>query len=184
MKRRHEQSGFTLIELVLASALAAILMAGMLSVLAGITRDRERLARLHNMETPDRAAIIQLIRRDLSCATNFQGGENELTVHTYSSLDVADSHAVDRPSEVTYSLLKDQGMWWLIRRQQFVDEPVPPRPVMNLVACGVTRFNENELLTTSAQGSLSSPTIATRRVAIEIDFDDPKAKIEQTICLP
>ncbi len=63
MKATANRNGFTLVELAVASAIAVVLMCGVLSVFASIARDRSRLAALNGRIGADRAA---------DCTGNFQ----------------------------------------------------------------------------------------------------------------
>jgi prepilin-type N-terminal cleavage/methylation domain-containing protein len=88
MRRSRIKRGFTLIELAAASAATAILMGAVLAILGGITRDRERLAQARPSERTDQAPVIELLRRDLACASDLQVESNgDLVLDADASLD-------------------------------------------------------------------------------------------------
>src|SRR5450432_4261584 len=66
--RSDMRNGFTLIEMVLASAVAALLMAAVLMVVTSIARDRERVATTRPDANQDKAQIVEMLRQDLLSA--------------------------------------------------------------------------------------------------------------------
>jgi prepilin-type N-terminal cleavage/methylation domain-containing protein len=188
MKGRCLKPGFTLIELAAASAVAAVLMGGVLAVFTSIARDRVRLSAARPAERRDQAPIIELLRRELSCCNKFEMvGPNALDLQTCGSLD--DNAVVDRPSHVTYRIVRDQQMSWLVREQEFSDEPVAPRSKKDLVAFHVRHLDVEVLHDFAPQtGELYNlrprdPKDIPRRVRIKLEFDDHIADIYQEVCL-
>src|ERR1700677_234088 len=121
--QRRYHTGFTLIELIAATALAVILMIGVLATFQGIVRDRTRLASARSVESSDRAMAVELLRRDLSCASDIQtDSAGTVEVHTCSSLDVQTLETNDRPSLVSYEIADSDGLHALVREQQLEDE--------------------------------------------------------------
>jgi Tfp pilus assembly protein PilW len=187
LKPSANRNGFTLVELALASAIAVVIMCGVLSVFASIARDRSRLAALNGSIGADRAQIVQVISKDLAGASFFSGAAGQsINFQTDHSLD-SNLRPIDRPSVVSYSVTDSNGTHCLVRRQQFLDDLVSPQAVTNLVAFGVQKIDVNEI----HSSVLASPTASTklvpitcRRVHLEVDFDDPASKIDQIVCLP
>lgn len=115
---RRRAGGFTLLELLAASALAAVLMVVMLQVIASLARGRVVLER----ETaagpaPWQADLVEIIRWDLFHATDGTAEPNRLRLAGHGSLDRATLEAAHRPVTVVYALEQLGGRTWLVRRQ-------------------------------------------------------------------
>ncbi len=133
---------FTLLELLLATALTAVLMVGVLAVVAdlgapeaaaGPAPDRER----------DRAleACLDLLHEDLSHAVAVDASKaNEVTLVGYASLDGGARERSHRPVRVRYTLERIDGRSWLVRRQDALDVKTNETVHRDLVCCGFTGF--------------------------------------------
>ena len=190
--------GFTLIELVTATALAAMLMVAVLAVLTSINRDRERLAAAKSGQRQDQAPLIELLREDLTCSDGFKmTSQNTLVLQTTNSL--SKSHPdwqsssqfqrIDRPSTVTYHLVATDDGKCLVRQQEFSDETVPSSPIKSLLAFQVRRFEVSATAAPVAAGAGTRPAAIIpdpqlpRSVKVQVEFDDPSAGIAEILCL-
>jgi hypothetical protein len=171
VKRNNRHRAFTLIELAVACAITALLMAGVLAVVTAMTRDRQRVAAANLIQPQSQAAILELLRRDLSCATDIQSRTGSVTLRTFSSLNVADNSPLDRPSLVGYRIVQNGGVECLIRRQQFMDDPIAP-PSENVVAFGVQGISVQ-----------ATQIRSSRQARVQVDFGDRTRSIQQTILL-
>jgi prepilin-type N-terminal cleavage/methylation domain-containing protein len=194
MKVRKSPGGFTLIEMVAAAALAAILLGAALAVFSGIARDRARLVASQPHEVQNNAALMELLRKDLASATSMTFGTNLVVLQSFGSLDPATLESVDRPSRVTYRLLTDLSPPQLVREQLFLDEPAP-RLVKALLAVGITRFDVQRL--SDRAGELLNDTTTQpdqpdnlqgrprdlpRRLQVTMEFQDPEANVREILC--
>lgn len=129
--------GFTLIEVVLATALAATLMIAILGVTA--TLGRTHRAMTHTAASRERhAELIELLRRDLSHAQETRLGKNRVELVGFGSLDPSTLEPAQRPARVVYRLGDGDGASLLVREQTLLDEP---RHVWNeTVGWGVAAF--------------------------------------------
>jgi prepilin-type N-terminal cleavage/methylation domain-containing protein len=189
------RKGFTLIEMVLATAIAALLMVGVLGVLTSIARDRQRVATTRPTSGQDTAQIIDLFRRDLACAKTIgMNGSNTLVLDTFSSLDGQSLQPIDRPARVTYRLAGEDSTRWLIREQAFADDSTAPPPLRSLVACRVQRLEVASLGEAPNMAGKVPGAVPTdrnsqdqqtqiRRVRLRIDFEDSARNIDQVLCL-
>ena len=118
MTRRR--AGFTLLEMLLAVTLSAILMAAVLVVLGGVARDR-RVLRSATASQPHDAVLAQL-RWDLANARTMTVGDGgqAITLVGHGSLDPRTLAPTNRLVAVTYRRASG-GV--LVREQQAVDDP-------------------------------------------------------------
>jgi len=115
----RRQVGFTLIELVAATALSALLMVGVLHVTVTVNRDAQRASargttRAHLAQTESLAALL---RHDLVHAHHVRWAPNELHVSGENGLDPRDLTPTHRPARVSYFLQSAGRTTWLVRRQ-------------------------------------------------------------------
>lgn len=133
---------FTLLELLLATALTAVLMVGVLAVVAnlgapeaaaGHVPDRERNRALE--------ACLDLLREDLAHAVAVDASQaNALTLVGYAALDDRARERTHRPVRVRYGLERIDGRAWLVRRQDALDVKTNETVQRDLVCCGFTGF--------------------------------------------
>jgi type II secretory pathway pseudopilin PulG len=190
--RRH-YSAFTLIELVIASALAALLMVGVMMVLTGIIRDRKRLSAAPSSEPASPAALAEILRRDLSCSTQFSVlADGSIQINGLSALDDKTLQSIDRPSLITYRLSDRDGLRMLIRDEAMQDEPVQPHSLRTLLATHVSEFKIDRLhdktdrqtdATDQSIGDSADEKGIPNRVRLRIAFDDSPDVINQVLCL-
>ncbi len=113
MKHRN---GFTLIEALAATALAAIMMTAVMSVVSAIARsDKASGGDVHDADW--RGRVIQVIRRDLQHADEVQSLEDRVILTGYVSLDRETLKPTHRPAVVTYAINQYAGKSWLLRTQ-------------------------------------------------------------------
>jgi len=133
MKRRRR--GFTLVEILLAVTIAAILMAGVLAVLSDIGRDQKRLA------TPDKtnrpSAAMELLRWDLTNAAAITPVADGIVLKGHGGIDATSLRPNNRLTQVTYRIRRDGRDSSLFREQRYLDDPVRPQPWAELVLRGV-----------------------------------------------
>ena len=85
MKRRCR--GFTLVEILLAVTIAAVLMAAVLAVLSGVGRDQKRLATQDKTNRP--AAAIELLRWDLTNADTITQAADGIVLEGHGGIDAS-----------------------------------------------------------------------------------------------
>lgn len=110
--------GFTLVELLAATALAVSLMAGAMGVVASIRADvAEQHDAARNEIAPTRA-LIALIHRDLLHARVMKQYGGKIELIGYAELDRG-SH---RPMKIEYFVQRLADRNWLMRRRTRLDE--------------------------------------------------------------
>ena len=138
---------FTLVELLLASALATLLMVGVLAVVTHLARSEKALQPLARDDTAARMsqeeldAWITLLRADLQHAGRIERlltGEVEML--GYQALQGASRQVGHRPVRIGYRLQEVDGRRWVMRWQTSLDSASHHRTSRDLVATGVRRF--------------------------------------------
>ncbi len=158
--------GFTLIELLAASALTAVLMVGVLAVIADLgaagmepTRALEADA---TFEDDALAAWLSLLREDLEHAMDVDVPRPGVLVLTgYGALDGSRRERTHRPVRVRYTVEEVGGRAWLVRRQAALDVLSNRHVQRDLVCSGVVRFALEAVGSTATRrGVASAPTAA------------------------
>ena len=107
---------FTILELLAATALTALLMVAVLHVISSLGRSRAALAR-----QPDagawRSDLLDTLRRDLSNATAADFRQDGITLVGHGALDRATLAHIHEPVTVIYGLSVIHNRRWLVRTQ-------------------------------------------------------------------
>ena len=125
--KRH---GFTLIELLVATVLASVLMLAVLTVMAGVARDRNVL---QTIDRPVSTAVIDLLEADVRSAhTIARGPADDVVLSLVGNLgiDRASLRPDQRLVRVVYRRV-GRGLW---REQQYLDDPARPQVWSDLVS--------------------------------------------------
>jgi len=195
MIARRLHLGFTLVELAVACAAGAILIGAMLLVLTTILSDRQRLAAMQSSGGNDQSQLITLLRRDLASATQIESSSGtSLVIRTYNALQSDDFQPTNRLCTVTYRVLTQSRLHWLVREQQYTDEPVAPRPTRNLVCCqirhiDVQRITQPTAIDSNPAGATANdaakpPALSWTRTHVTLGFDNSAASIDFMTYLP
>lgn len=148
-------AAFTLIEMLVATAISAVLMGAVLMILASLSRDRRRFDRA--VDAVNDRPLVERLRWDLANATtlaqSLDGKTLLLTGH--GGIDPATLAPNGRICRVIYRCVVEDRSPLLVRDQFYLDEPVNPRPWRGLVGFGVTRLTATPA---SADAALVNPT--------------------------
>src|SRR5438045_2974338 len=120
MRRR----AFTLLELLLANLLVAILLGGVLLVISSLGRQRRISAPSDSLE-----AIVQLIRWDLENADTVQAlraGRGFILIG-HASFDPVSRLPNSRRARVIYQIRRHGGIDALFRTQTYLDDVARPQ---------------------------------------------------------
>src|SRR5437764_1127302 len=105
--------GFTLVELLAATALTAVLMPAVLQVLGTLGRSRSAMERRAEAAAPWREDLTDTLRRDLGGATGVRYAPNGIVLTGHAALRRASLAPGDEPVTVTYGLAEIHGRQWL-----------------------------------------------------------------------
>ena len=133
--------GFTLIEMLLATVLAGILMGGVLLMTTAIGRDRARVAA--DEAVPRGAGLVDQLRWDLTNATTMAQADHgrALMLTGHGALDGKTLASNGRLAKVTYEVRGKGRDGALFRTQSYLDDPVRPEPWTELVSMNVRTLN-------------------------------------------
>lgn len=128
---------FTLIEMLVATLVAAVLIGSVLFMVAGIGRDRRTLTADEDRPRPER--IVELLRRDLANATYLTSGLDGRTVTLlgHGGIDPNSLVPTGRLTRIIYRVTSDRQGSRLYREQEYVDDPRGRQRWTELVATGV-----------------------------------------------
>lgn len=115
MKDRCEHLGFTLIEMLLALTLTAILLTIVSVTLGAVLRDGQRLERMQSQPLW-LESVVGVIRRDLREAETYQITSQGLVLHAHAGIQGALGQADHDPVTIEYRLIKQQDTQWLVRQ--------------------------------------------------------------------
>jgi hypothetical protein len=125
---------FTILELLAATALTALLMAAVLRVVATMGATRAVAAQANAADT-GRAELIDLLRRDLTHATAATFARDRATLTSHLALDPATLAASHEPVSVTYELATIHDRRWLVRRQSPRNDATGSAPTWAELIC-------------------------------------------------
>jgi hypothetical protein len=148
---------FTILEMLVATVLVAVLLGGVLSASALLARDARKPRAMSSSDGVD--AAFELIRRDITNSTMLSqdGGAAQLTLTGHAGLDRRSLQPTGRLTRVSYAVRRGAG---LVRSQRYLDDAVRPQPWSELVLAGVTRIEA------------SSSASASHGVNVRIEFRD------------
>jgi hypothetical protein len=134
-----KRTAFTLVELLAATALAALLLAAGFGVIGSLGRTRAALAR-QNAARSYAAEAVDLLRWDLANARYMKATPDELTLTGYGGLDPETVAPRHRPVTVRYRVAAAGGRTWLVRDQTDLDVATNRNRSTALVCSGVAGF--------------------------------------------
>jgi prepilin-type N-terminal cleavage/methylation domain-containing protein len=129
--------GFTLVEMLVAVTISAVLIGGVLTVTAALSRDRRRMeARQSGAQSP---AVAEIVRRDLVGGIALIGSPapNGVELIAFGGVSPKTLAPTQRLVRIAYRLTRG-GL--LIREQSYLDDPIRPDRWSELVATGVKRL--------------------------------------------
>jgi prepilin-type N-terminal cleavage/methylation domain-containing protein len=134
---RHR--AFTLIEMLVATVLSAVLMLAVLAMMAAVARDRRSLNSLNSAQ-PDQG-MTRLVQWDLQNAQSIARDDRDQSVILVGvcGIDAATLSPNGRLVQVTYRIQHGTNDLWRI--QQYLDDPARPAVWQELVASKVSAFN-------------------------------------------
>lgn len=192
MSKTKHSAAFTAVELLAATALAAVLMAAVMGVIASLGPMRQAITD-RGERTLWKEDLIRLLRHDLAEARRITAPNGVLVVEGWRRLDPRTLSGSHLPTRVRYRLVRSEdeaGVGLLVREQTDLLD-LTNRPTRAMLVCvGVEDFKVEllaELENESSRSDSSPPeappapapppegedekTLRPRRVRVRIDFD-------------
>ncbi|HEV8607955.1 MAG TPA: hypothetical protein VGQ99_21650 [Tepidisphaeraceae bacterium] len=182
-----KRNAFTLLELLLANMLVAILLAALFLVISSLSREKKSLA--PGQQQDSTGSILNLLRQDLSNSESARPLPNQrgmiLTGHV--SLDPKSLTPTDRRARVIYEIRRRAGTLCLIREQTYIDDAAKPLRWEELIATNVTFLaissaNESQPIDDEAV-NIDDTTAFTVPSSVTIHLGLPHRTIDQEIFL-
>jgi len=172
-------NGFTLVEMLAATALAAMLMIALLTVTASLGRTRAVVTRIDARKTWQ-VGVLRIVRSDLGSAATITPGLNAVTLEGPLMLDVTDHSATQRLGSVRYELRNVAGRSWLVREQRDRDPLRRYALSVELVCPDVRQISL--VVRDGSHGFAAQSAVKTARLSVE--SAEPGAEsINETIVL-
>lgn len=178
--------GFTLIELMVAVAISAVLMGGVLVVTAGLSRDARGAAR--NDGTTDLGGTLELLQWDVANARAMSAGSSDgrtLALVGHGAIEPGSLRPNGRLVRVTYTCELRGKVSCLLRRQRYLDDPVRPQAFTELVATGITGLEVVPVGTEAAGADAGDRSAGMSRVPawVRLRVYGPGVAVERLTCV-
>jgi len=126
----------TLVELLAASALAALLMVGVVGVLRSLSTQRRVLFGDHPVDRW-RGPLLEQFQWDLANARRMSAQPRGLRRGGDGGCEFDTGAVTHRPTEVIYSIRQEGGRSWLLRREIHLDASTLHNDRTELVCAGI-----------------------------------------------
>jgi len=135
--RSSRAAGFSLIELLVATTLSAVLMGAVLIVLAGLSRDRRRID--NAVTQPHTQSMMDRIQWDLANARTMNQSPNgqALVLVGNGGIDPQSFAPTGRLTRVIYGIVQSGKTSILVREQEYLDDPIRPEHWRDIMSIGV-----------------------------------------------
>ena len=133
------RSAFTLLELLLATTLAAMLMFLILIFSASIRRTQASAGHF-GIDQSNLTRLVSLIQSDLVMANEYKMGTDSMTIDGYYRLNRHGMEVNHGPTRVVYRLVKSNGHGHVLRWQSELDNKTNRDSQVELVLTGVKSF--------------------------------------------
>jgi type II secretory pathway pseudopilin PulG len=142
------RKAFTLLELLLANMLIAILLGALLLLVSSLSREQKGVS----TDLDPINSILTLLRRDLSNSETARLLPNDrgFILIGHAGLDSKSLQPADRRTRVIYEIRRRAKVLCLIREQTYLDDPIKPQRFEELLATNITQ------LSLSAPGATST----------------------------
>ena len=131
------RKAFTLLELLLANMLIAILLGAMLVLISSLSREQKRTTTAQDQDPTN--SILTLLRRDLANSESARPLPNQrgFILIGHAGLDSKSLTPTDRRSRVIYEIRRRANMLCVIREQIYLDDPIKPQHFEELIATSI-----------------------------------------------
>ena len=142
--RLPTQMAFTIMELLIASVLASLLMVGVLFATTQMARQTQRQAKL---DSPTRFYdLIHIIRADLKQTVSYKLSQNQIHLKGFFLLDDKTYQRRALPTEVIYRVIEMGDTFWMMRHQRELGKLTLEDTQANLLGKGIFAMQLTEVL--------------------------------------
>jgi hypothetical protein len=172
---------FTILEMLAATALTALLMLAVFQVIGSIGRTRAAMAK--QPETGFwKADLLDTLRRDLSNSGSIRYELRGVTLTGHAALERATLAPTDEPVIVTYGITTIAGRNWLYRLQTS-RAGVARRSWRELVCADVTEFSVRPAGPVAIPVARESQDAQPVPSAVVVEFAGPGVNVRETMVL-
>ncbi len=180
------RKAFTLLELLLANMLIAILLGALLLVISSLSREQKK--NTASVDEDFTKSILTLLRRDLANSESAAPLANQrgfiLTGH--AGLDSKSLTPTDRRARVIYEIRRRGNALCLVREQIYLDDPTKPRRFQELIATNINSLSlsaANAIPSTDEEINLDDTTAFTIPSSLVIHLTTPQHALTQELFL-
>jgi len=135
--RRSHSQGFTMIELLAASTLTAMMMAFVLSAVSGLAVRQKKLAKTETSPSWEKL-LIEQFHWDLTNAEIVEVQADRLLITGFGSRDWKTGNPTQQRAEIVYEVLRTNRQSRLMRHETHVSELTNINRRSQLMALGIT----------------------------------------------
>lgn len=133
--------GFTIVELLVTIALAAVVMIALMKVIGSTSRTAKAIASI-DKRAAWQTDVLGVIEWDLANATEVSAEANSrLVILGYGALDRRTSEPKHEPVEVVYELVETSDAFVLVRRQTQLNDPTNLASNQEMLCMGLRSFS-------------------------------------------
>lgn len=140
MKSCKYRPGFTLIEMLLALSLTAMLLTIVSVTIGAVSRDNERLKAMDSGPY-QLGSVIDVLRRDLRQAQAYRMHDGVLTLHGRADIKMNIPGEIHDPVQIEYEVLDLNNTYWLVRRINTIEATTNQESVVELLCGGVSALS-------------------------------------------
>lgn len=179
INRYSTPCGFTIIELLVALTLAAMLVLTVVGVVGRLAAS-QRIVTDADDEPTWLTALQDQLRTDFANARRFDLKPDELTIWGHGGRRYPDARITLRPAVIRYAIVTEQERGWMMREERLLDEP-SARKYRNIVCRGIIGFrfiHPDGREATEESGTISRP------LTIRFVSDSPDLSHSQLVIMP
>jgi len=162
---------FTMVELLIASALAGMLILGVLAAITNLGRTEQQQQKAERASLPTH--VIDLIRSDLVHADEMRVRDEQIELRGRLGIDRDSVQVNHMPAVVRYAIIHVNEQPWLIRRQKDPTNLSSDRTTANVIANGVSAISFTRIaIAPNDDGALEQDAKETGPAEETEEFDD------------
>jgi len=175
--------GFTLLEMLLTSALTSVLMIALLGVTHSLARGQSQI-----LDTDDSTQWLSQIKyqlqQDLIHAKRWTYVDGALGLEGHVAIDAA-GHSTHQSAQIWYRVIHNESYFTLVRDQQLVRPSIDPGPERILLGWDIGKIRVNTPTASNVDNSLTEPIIQWHpipaTIAVQLHRPTSPAELDEPI---